>query len=199
MYKLREEKNLMRKSILQMRGELDKDSKAKMDERIFGLFKSLVSYRYADTVLAYYSKPTEVSTRMIIDDALSSGKRVALPVCFEQSCKMEYRYIESLDDLEEGLYGIPAPRQGCEVFEEGMQNKSVIAVVPALAFDKMGFRLGYGKGYYDRYMNSFSGTKAGLAYSAFIKDSLPVGKFDMKVDLLISEKGVKLVENAKNK
>ncbi len=197
MYKLKEEKNLMRKDILALRRQLDTQSKAEMDERIFELFKSLVSYRYSDTVLAYYSKPTEVSTQKIIADALSKGKRVALPICFEQNSKMEYRYIESLHDLEEGLYGIPAPKADCELFEKQSQSRSVVAVVPALAFDEKGYRLGYGKGYYDRYMCTLDCCKVGLAYSTFVKDSLPVGKFDMRVDLLVSEKGVRLIEKTK--
>lgn len=197
MYKLREEKIAMRKRYLEMRRALDPDRKSKMDQKIFSVFTSLVSYRYADTVLIYYPKPREVNTLPIIEAALASGKRVALPLCREQNSQMDYYYINSLDDLEEGLYGIPAPKKDCEPFDKSNQGKSVIAVIPALSFDKKGYRLGYGKGYYDRYMSNLKASCVGLVYTDFIAESLPIGRYDLRVDLLVTEKGVKLVEKNK--
>ena len=68
-------------------------------------------------------------------------------------------------------------------------------IIPALAYDKFGYRLGYGRGFYDRYVNRFQGIKAGLCYRTFLKNApLPRGRFDMAVDYVVTEKGVKLVE-----
>ena len=67
-------------------------------------------------------------------------------------------------------------------------------MVPALAFDKKGFRLGYGKGFYDRYISRFGGVLAGFIYSGLVLDSVPRGRFDMSVDYLVTDKGVKIIE-----
>ena len=195
MYKLREEKIKMRKKYLEMRKLIDPEQKREMDNRICSLFTNLVSYRYAETLLMYYPKRSEVNTLPIIEAALKAGKRVALPVCNEENSTMEYYYITSTDDLEEGVYHIPAPKRSCEKFLKEQATRGVIAVIPGLSFDKKGYRLGYGKGYYDRYMEGLSASFVGLVYTGFIADSLPIGRYDISVDLLVTEKGVKIIEN----
>ena len=194
MYKLREEKNAMRKRFLQMRRELDPQKKEEMDGAIFKALTSLVTYRYAHTVLTYYPKISEVNTLPVIKACLEAGKRVALPRCNESDCTMKYHYIEELSDLEQGVYNIPAPKEHCPVFSGEDTGKSILAIVPALSFDKKGYRLGYGKGYYDRYMDTLRATKAGLVYTDFIADTLPIGRYDLAVDLLVTEKGVRIIE-----
>ena len=67
---------------------------------------------------------------------------------------------------------------------------SSVCIVPALVYDKQGFRLGYGKGYYDRFLSGFHGVTAGLIYSDFVVKSLPRGRFDKASDIAITEKGV---------
>jgi len=62
--------------------------------------------------------------------------------------------------------------------------------LPAIIYDKKGYRLGYGKGYYDRFLSSVKGTKAGLIYSDFIIDEIPHGRYDLRADVVITEKGV---------
>jgi 5-formyltetrahydrofolate cyclo-ligase len=66
--------------------------------------------------------------------------------------------------------------------------------VPCLSYDTYGYRIGYGKGYYDRFLSSFDGTKIGLCYSAFKSDRLPRGKYDIKLDIVITEKGVTVIK-----
>ena len=197
MYGLKEQKQELRRDLLKKRDDITSEAKEKMDNRILALFTSLISYRYSDTLLLYYPTKGEVDTRPLIKTALNAGKRVALPVCQETGSVMEYYFIRSENDLEAGKYGIPAPKQSCEKFNKDDEHKGMIIVVPALAFDKEGYRLGYGKGYYDRYINEISATSIGLVYSDFVMDKLPRGRFDISVDLLVSEKGVKLIEKHK--
>ena len=197
MYGLKEQKQELRRDLLQKRESIAYEAKEKMDNRILSLFTSLISYRYSDTLLLYYPTKGEVDTRPLIQTALKAGKRVALPVCHETGSVMDYYFIHSDNDLEAGKYGIPAPKKSCEKFVKDDEHKGMIIVVPALAFDKEGYRLGYGKGYYDRYVNELSATSIGLVYSDFIMDKLPRGRFDISVDLLVSEKGVKLIEKHK--
>ena len=196
MYRLKEEKDALRKKYLAMREAISPEDKQKMDNRIMNLFTSLISYRYSDILLMYYPTRGEVDTRPLIRSALAAGKKVALPVCLSES-EMDFYFIESEDDLEIGRFGIPAPKKECRKFDRESDTGGIIMTVPALAFDKKGFRLGYGRGYYDRYINELNATSVGFVYSSFLTDSLPRGRFDISVDLIVSEKGVKLVEKRK--
>lgn len=193
-YSIREEKIRLRKKFSDTREMLDEAEKGRMDKLIFDNFTSLVSYRYADTLLMYYPKSKEVDTLPIIKAALASGKKVALPVCHDDGYEMSYSYIGSLEDLEKGKYGILAPKKNCKKFIKEDVHRSIIIVVPALAFDNKGYRLGYGKGYYDRYMDGLVAVSVGLAYSQFVVDDLPVGRYDLACNLLVTEKGVKIIE-----
>jgi len=181
---------------LEKRENMDPETKREMDNRIFKRFTSLISYRYSETLLLYYPIRGEVDTLPIISGALTAGKRVALPVCYDNG-RMEFFLIKSTDDLDSGRFGIPTPKPDCEKLEKSAYPDRMVMVVPALAFDKEGYRLGYGKGYYDRYINELNVTSVGLVYSGFIADKLPRGRYDMSVDLLVSEKGVRLIEKNK--
>ena len=82
---------------------------------------------------------------------------------------------------------IPEPPSDLPTFEP---KGHCVCIVPGLAFDKNGYRIGYGKGYYDRFLKDFNGTKIGLCRCDFLKDALPVNEFDHKVDMIITEKGI---------
>ncbi|MBQ2686940.1 MAG: 5-formyltetrahydrofolate cyclo-ligase [Clostridia bacterium] len=194
MYEIREEKKKIRSKCRLLRADIEKTNKSELDTRICEAFTSLVSYRYADTLLAYYPAKGEIDVRPIIEKALLQGKKVALPLCYEEEGKMDFFYINSLDELEEGKYGIPAPKKDAELFLPCKEKNSSLMMVPALAFDKKGFRLGYGKGFYDRYISRFGGVLAGFIYSGLVLDSVPRGRFDMSVDYLVTDKGVKIIE-----
>jgi 5-formyltetrahydrofolate cyclo-ligase len=73
---------------------------------------------------------------------------------------------------------------------ETAESQNVVCIVPAVVFDKKGFRIGYGGGYYDRYLAGFRGTKIGFAYRDFIVNSVPHGRFDLTVDVMITERGL---------
>ena len=121
--------------------------------------------------------------------ALKAGKRLAFPRCHPDTCTMTYGIVSSLDDLVEGAYGILEPREDAEIYVPA-PYKHDICVVPAVCFDKKGYRIGYGKGYYDRFLSGFGGTSVGFCLSRFLCDSLPRGRYDRAVDLIITEKGV---------
>lgn len=143
-------------------------------------------YKKADAVLLYVSINREVRTKNLIDRILADKKRLALPVCFENGI-MEFRYINSKKDLTRGLFSAPEPKSDCELFT-GSQN--AVCVIPALSFDRDGYRLGYGKGYYDRYLSGFRVFRVGFCFNALFEEKLPKGRFDKKVDMIITEKGV---------
>lgn len=193
MSNIRDIKNRLRAELRAARESLTRDEKAALDQAILRQFRSLASFRFAEVILAYYPLDEEIDVLPLIKDALSLGKRVALPKCLEGN-QMDFYYINSLDDVETGAFGIREPKASCELYDIESQRPAVM-LIPALSYDKFGYRLGYGRGYYDRYVNRFAGVKAGLCYRAFLKDApLPRGRFDMAVDYVVTEKGVKLIE-----
>ena len=189
MYKsgsVREEKRALRRKFGTMRQEMSQDDRLEKSRAICKGFLSSMAYVHSDTVLLYYSINSEVDTQELIDTILESGKRLALPVCRENS-EMVFRYINSRDDLVKGFFSALEPKEGLEEFKEA---KHPICVIPAIAFDKEGYRIGYGKGYYDRYLTDPSIVKIGFIYDNLFVDKLPRGRFDLNCDLVITERGV---------
>lgn len=190
---IREAKNKIRDTYRDKRNALTPEQKEKLDSAIIGQIKNLASFRFSQVILAYAALPDEIDVTPLILDALAMGKRVALPRCGENS-SMEYYFITSLDDLEEGSFGIREPKTTLEKYDRS-SDAPALMIIPALVYDKYGYRLGYGRGFYDRYVNGFKGGKAGLSYRFCIHSSpLPRGRFDFAVDFIVSEKGVTLCE-----
>lgn len=144
-------------------------------------------YKKADKVFCYCATGCEVGTEEIIRNALSDKKKVALPKCTDKYGNMTFYYISSFDDLIEGMYGIPEPDTG---FKADTSDSGSVCIVPGLAFDLKGYRLGYGKGYYDRFLETFDGVSVGVCFEACLTEAVPADKFDMKVNYIITDKTI---------
>lgn len=191
---IKNKKNDIRAQYREKRLQLSPDVKKSLDAAICRAFVALATYRFNDTLLAYYPLEHEIDCRPIIEDALARGKKVALPRCTEKNGIMEFHYVKSLDNIEKGIFGLMEPSPILETYSWS-EKSSAIMIVPGLVYDTTGCRIGYGKGYYDRYSGIYKGIKAGLCYSNFISPyRLPRGRFDMAVDFIVTEKGVRLVE-----
>lgn len=165
------------------------EQKAKLDNDIIGRLMRTYQYKNASTILCYVSTPLEVDTRLLIKKALDDGKRVAVPKCKPETTTMDFYLITSFEDLEKGTFGVLEPIQSrCEIFrgDEG------ICIVPGLCFDHFGYRLGYGKGYYDRFLTNYSQTKIGICYNDCVQQRLFHGRYDVPVDLLITERYLRI-------
>ncbi len=191
MYEIKRKKDELRAKYGAMRRALDKEKKAKMDAAICAAAAELVSFRHADTVLLFAPKDDEIDVRALAAIAWKRGKEVAFPLCDVETRSMTYRVVRSFDELERGSYGIMEPSGTSPEFDPA---KPAVCFVPALLFDREGYRVGYGKGYYDRFLHRFGGSKIGLAYNEFILPSVPRGRFDVAVDLMVSETGVRMVK-----
>lgn len=168
---------------------MPKEQKEKKDSAIRKKVQSLRQYQRCQTLLTFVSSPIEVDTRILIEEALAQGKQVAVPYCIEGTHEMEFYLIRSLEELSPRTFGVLEPdADRCEKFT---REKNSICLVPGLAFDFQGFRLGYGKGYYDRFLSGYTGTKIGIVYEECMRTRLPHGYFDVPVDLLITEKRIK--------
>lgn len=191
MSEINEQKILLRERFKKYRGYLNEQEKSDIDNSIATNFLCLQEYVKAKTVLTFVSLDAEIDTYNIIFASLANGKKVACPRCNDETDEIDFFYIENKDDLQKGKYGIMEPMLGCRKvysFEDS------ICVVPGLGFDMSGYRIGYGKGYYDRFLKNYSEKKIGLCYSACAKLALPRDKHDVPVDILVTEKYVRSME-----
>lgn len=188
---IKSEKTELRKATKQGRSKIEGGVKAELDAEIQSRVLTLREYMQTDILFTYVSKGIEISTRELIFAAWANGKKVAVPRCIPDSNEMEFYIIKSPDDLCEGSYGLLEPIP--ERCEKVTDHSHGVCIVPGLSFDAEGYRLGYGKGYYDRFLKGFSGTSVGLCYSSYVKFKLPRGEYDMSVDIIATERYLRRV------
>ena len=154
-----------------------------------GHLSALPAYRKAAVVLWHVSMPSELATAPAIEAALSEGRRVAVPWC--DGDELGLWRIESLSELAPGVWGIPEPpaaRRGDP--ERRVPPEAIgLVVVPGLAFDRRGRRLGHGKGYYDRLLARSPAVRAGLCFEAQVFPEVPAGPRDAAMDYVVTEEG----------
>ncbi len=168
---MRKTKAQMRKEFLSLRTCAVSSDLKTSDLNAFSEFKN------AKVIFCYVSAHGEVGTHNLIEELLKE-KDVVVPYCTDKCGNMIAVKINSPADLAEGSFGILEPKNPVEFPKE----KIDFAIVPGIAFDKEGFRLGYGKGYYDRFLCDISPYKLGVCKKEFLVDSLPHDEYDIKMD-----------------
>ncbi len=194
---IKKQKDDMREEYKQRRLDIPAEERQRRDEAICRAAESLVSFRYAKYVLLYAATQGEIDVYAVAKAALEKGKTVLFPRCDKKSHTMTYHSVTSLDELAEDSYGIPEPPETNPIYDVETMTGSAVCFVPGLVYDKAGYRLGYGKGFYDRYLSAFSGCTIGVVYSDYILHEVPRGRFDVSVDILLTEKGVKVTKDDK--
>lgn len=183
------EKQRLREEHLAAREALSEQERSVLDDRITQKLLAISEYVEATTVLTYVSVSSEVSTRMFIECALRDGKTVAVPRCLPGHC-LEFVAITSLEQLVAAPFNLLEPAKDLPALTESQMNNA-ICIVPALLVDTKGYRLGYGAGFYDRFLSTYSGKKICLAYQQNLsKTMLPHTAFDVAVDVVITESEV---------
>ena len=177
----------------ELRGQVRKEIAALPDSYIAdsdnGLFiqvTSMDAFTKARNIMMYCSVEREPDTRAIANAAFSAGKTVAFPFCYRGG-EMDARIVRSIDELSPAMLGIPAPPGAAPVIAPGDLD---LVLVPALAFDRAGYRLGYGGGYYDRYLIGIPAVTIGLARKLLIRASLPREPHDIAVEYVVTECGI---------
>ena len=183
------EKQRLREEHLAAREALSEQERSVFDDRITQKLLATFEYAEATTVLTYVSVSSEVSTRMFIERALRDGKAVAVPRCLPGHC-LEFVAIVSLEQLVAAPFNLLEPAKELPALTEDQKNNS-ICIVPALLVDTKGYRLGYGAGFYDRFLSTYPGKKICLAYQQNLSQTmLPHTAFDVAVDVVITESDV---------
>ena len=158
--------------------------RAQQSDAICRRILALPEYARAGCELLYMPIGSEADVRPVLARALAQGKAVCLPVCRENGEMDAVRYTGQ-SCLRPGAYGILEP-EGEVVPPERIE----LALCPGLAFDEKGGRLGYGKGYYDRYLTKVHAFCAGVCYTECVIESVPVGRCDVPMAALVSPQGV---------
>lgn len=175
-------KKILRNEYKKKRAEIS-DKELKSSE-ICNILLNSDTYKNAKIILCYSSLKGEVDTGAVIKQSLEDGKILALPRCIDKEGLMDYYIVGSLENLTKGMFGISEPDDCCKLLDNYSDS---VCIVPALSFDKNGYRLGYGKGYYDRFLEKYNGISIGLCYNDLISEKLPINKFDKKVNAVITE------------
>ena len=173
-------KEILRKKYLEIRKNINELDREKYNNSIFTKVVNLEEYKQSKLVLIYLSLKEEVDTFRIIKHSLEIGKKVAVPRCVGNS--IELYYIESLEELEKGKFNILEPKANKKVKD----FMSSICIIPGVVFDKENNRVGYGKGFYDRFLKNYCGIKIGLAYRECICDKIDNEINDVKIDKIIT-------------
>ena len=185
---IRKYKQELRLNCRAKRQALSPEEKSTLDRLVAENVRRLKEYRPAKTLLIYMSTPIEVDTVQIIKNAWADGKSVAVPRCIPDSRDMEFHYIDSLECLAPGTFSVLEPDPSLPVVDD---FTGCLMIVPGMQFDMKGYRIGYGKGYYDRYMVRFSGISAGICYSDELRPFMYHGRYDRSVDIVVTDKRIK--------
>lgn len=180
------DKTQLRQYYKALRRRMSAAEKLKYDEQIAQAFLNSELYKNCDELLVYVSLDIEVGTLDIISQALRE-KTVLCPRCISGQNIMEFYNIKNMDELCPGSYGILEPKTDGKA-EKSFSDNS-LCIVPGLSYDRNGYRLGFGKGFYDRFLSAFNGKSVGLCYDSCLCQSLPCDDFDKCVDYLITQSG----------
>ena len=189
-----ETKSSIRKQSLALRNAMNPEECIFKSKNIMQNILLLSQVKKADYILCYAGYKSEVMTNDLIKELLKMGKQVYLPRV--SGDEMDFYRISELSQLTEGYKGIPEPEKDCtdlftkELWEQNREK--AVMFLPGAAFSKTGARIGYGKGYYDRYLERiFCEERIALCYELQIVESIPVDEHDIPVTTIVTEEKIR--------
>ncbi len=178
-----QEKKAIRKEYLALRNSLSKEELYENSKKITKAVVETLEYENTNTIYLYKAYKNEVLCDELFEKALEDGKRTAFPRVFGED--MKFYYVDSLDDFEEGYFGILEPK----ISLEEVQITEGVIIVPGTVFDKEGYRIGYGKGFYDRFLaQNHQLYSIGIAHSIQMVDKIAIDEYDQKLNMIVTEK-----------
>ena len=178
----------LRERLLAARRALDPGEIERAGTQAAGFVAEAREFVRAGTLILYAATPDEMPTRPLFERALQAGKRTLFPRCLPEG-RLEFVLVEDWEQLAPGRYGLLEPEPGLPCGSFGVED---LAIVPGVAFDRAGHRLGRGQGYYDRAFPAGGSAPAlfGYAFELQIRESVPVGPLDRRMDAVVSERGL---------
>ena len=182
-------KGEIRRRILKLRNAMPREEIAAASLEIVKKLTEMEEIRRASTLMVFLSFGSEVHTDDLISWGWDAGKRIVVPLCCPETRELMPCRIDGLDELETGHYGIREPK--ASHLQPVLQREIDAVLVPAVAFDRRGCRVGYGGGYYDRFLPGCpQAAKIGAAFARQIIAAIPADPYDVTVDRIVTEKGV---------
>ncbi|MBE6947385.1 MAG: 5-formyltetrahydrofolate cyclo-ligase [Ruminococcaceae bacterium] len=174
------DKATIRKQIRELKKAMTAEEIQQSSEKLGELFLSSELYRQAKTIYGYLPYNQEVRTTPILAQALADGKKVAVPKVYGE--QMKFIYLTDLSQVEKGYCGIPEPIAD----EPVADDPTALVLLPGLAFDRQGHRMGYGGGFYDKFLATEPHHPTiALCYSFQVLPQLPAEEFDVPVDVVL--------------
>ncbi len=177
-------KILQREKYMKLRKGLSILEKEKLDSSIYDRLINTMEYRQSKNILTYVSMGFEVDTLKLINHTLELGKNLYVPLVTKEKRVMKFYKISSLEELVANKWGILEPKAENE-WVSG--QTATICIVPALAYDLYGYRIGYGGGYYDNFLSKENVETIGIAYDDFIIDKVEIDCYDQSVKKILTE------------
>ena len=180
-------KEQMRENLRKLRAQIPPELSESACQGVWDIFRTTPEFQRAKGIGVFASVPDEINTYLILEGVLSSGKRLYLPKVVKGKTHFDFYPVSDIKTLAPGTFGILEPTG----LKPADWTELDLVLVPGLAFDRQGNRLGFGKGYYDRVLPLLKKSTliVGLAYSFQIVDKVPVSTEDVPVKALLSEKG----------
>ncbi len=182
------DKNELRAQMKEKRKNLTHSEIEEKSARICSFVTGSDVYKRAECVCVYMAAFNEPRTMGIIQKAISDGKRVCVPITDIESGTLTLSYITGLSDLKRGAYGIYEPTVICAADSSDVD----LILVPGIAFDSTGNRIGFGKGFYDKLLCGCGAVKAGICYDFQICPPINKDIYDVPMDIIITEEGIRL-------
>ena len=181
------QKALLRKEMMDRRQSLSEEEWQEKSQQIIETVLSSDEFKASDTIHCFISMNDrfEVNTHILIKELLAQDKTLIVPITNFTDGTLSHSVLNSFEDLSPNKWGVLEPKDLNPV----NVNDIDLVLVPLLAADRAGNRLGYGKGFYDRFLSSISAPSFGLLFQKFILEKIPTDSFDKKLNGLISEKG----------
>ena len=180
------DKNILRGILLQKRAEFSREQRKEMDRDIAMGITDFPLFKNASMLLIYAPLENEINLLPVAHVARKRGIPVAFPRCDKETNTMQFYILPEGQKLSPGAYGIPEPPENAPLCRP---DEHALCILPALSYDLAGNRIGYGKGYYDRYLATFPGVTVGTTYASILLKSVPTEAHDLPVDWLFTERG----------
>ena len=179
-------KNHIRTKIKSQRNSISKEEVLSKSTLASELFLSSEEYASASVLMLYMPLGNEMDTSIVISQALNDEKKVVLPVTDVENVDIIPYYITDVTNFKDGAYAIREPQNGTLAKPDEIDT----VIVPGIAFDYHGGRIGFGKGYYDRFLSKFKGTKVGFCYDFQLTDNAYSEPHDVMMDYVVTNDGI---------
>lgn len=174
-----------RKTIIDILKQMDRAQHAAKSATVMDRLFESKPFQQAETVAVTISRFPEVDTRLLIERAWQLGKKVVVPKCTASTREMDFRIITSYEDLETVYMDLLEPIE--ERTTSIDKNEIDLQLVPGVVYSDKGYRIGFGGGYYDRYLEDYKGVCISLAFEVQLADEIPVESHDIPVDWIMTE------------